>query len=147
MREKTKIWSAMIFCLSVFFLAAFIFDKIPNFIEAENFKILELAEQLRSEKATAEEKELIISTFAAEHDKGTSVSAAVEVNSFNQVVTMLKDKEIALSEKEKVIFEKENNFIGEVESLDTTVRFLTIFTLALLCLVSLNFYFDAKRAA
>lgn len=62
-----------------------------------------LASQLLRQEATAQEKQDLISAFVSGFDSDSQISVGVAENPVNRLVAQLKNKELALVEKERLI--------------------------------------------
>lgn len=72
-------------------------------------------------------------------------SAAVEPNPINTLAQELKDKEVALDQREQVLSQLEDQIVAKNSS-STTIAFISLGgSLLLFLLVGLNFYLDTKR--
>lgn len=139
----------ILFILSLLTLVIFspLIDKLLSFEDNpwSNFFIV-IHDQLKNQNLGSDEKEKLIDSFANNLAPSISVSAAVPKNPINSWVADLKNKELTLVEKERLIFEKEAEFNKRSRNFAIIQRLLVAGIIFLFGLVILNFYFDHERS-
>lgn len=139
----------ILFILSLLTLVIFspLIDKLLKFEDnpwSNYFAVIN--KQLESQTLGVEEKEKLIESFAENFASSMSVSAAVPKNPINSWVADLKNKELSLVEKERLILEKEAEFNKRSRNFGIVQRLLVAGVIFLFSLVILNFYFDHERS-
>ena len=101
-----------------------------------------LSEQLKKETGTLVEKEQLISDFINNVESGVNATAGVASNTYNLLALQLKNKELNLNDKERLIREQET---GLNKSNRGFFIIILMFVVVLFVLIVLNFYFDYRR--
>ncbi len=138
------------FVALVIFVLAFIFF-LPDWqtsLKSRTDPLIKLGQELRIVK-TSEEKEYLIELFIGRVEAGTvniGASASIKENPINRTVSQLKNKELALVDKERLLEQRELELKQQYNSFNLIERLLVGGIILVLGLVILNFYFDHKRA-
>jgi len=84
--------------------------------------------------------------FVQQMGLAVGMTAGVPKNEYNTLAQALKERDVAITEREKALAEKEANILQEQRVNDTKLSYLVISIGALLLsLILLNFYLDARR--
>lgn len=103
--------------------------------------LLVLSQKLQNPTITSEEKVVLINSFTEKADTDTQLSVSVSNNKINELTKQLKNKELSLKEKERLINDKE---LGLARA-NKPVMALGGGLFVLFVLVILNFYLDYRH--